>query len=75
MTYQVFPLGKRQVLARFENLADSFDKADEVIYVNIAEFATQLWKEANPSSKMSPKFEISETSLSHNQPISLIQAR
>ena len=52
MTYKLFPLAKNKVLARFENLADRFDPGiSSVEYIDVREFAANIYKEANPSAK------------------------
>lgn len=69
LTYKLFPLGKNKILARIENLADRFDpnleESEEVQYVDVEDFARQLYKEANPNSKLSIECKIVETSIDH----------
>jgi hypothetical protein len=68
-SYRLFPLGKNEILVRFENLADAFDVAnmqslaqlDLAQSVNLNEFADELYKEVNGNSPR--KIEIVETDL------------
>lgn len=68
-TYRLFPLGKNEVLVRFENLADAFDIVNEQSLaeldlaqeVNLTAFANELYMEVN--GKRPPSVEIKETDL------------
>ena len=76
LTFHVLPLAKNQLLFRIENLADNLDaNASSVKYVNIQRLAKQFYKEANPAAKKEPTVKISETSLTHNQLQSALEAR
>lgn len=68
-TYRLFPLGKNEVLVRFENLADAFDIVNEQALaeldlaqqVNVTAFANELFTEVN--GKAAHQVEIKETDL------------
>lgn len=68
-TYRLFPLGKNEVLVRFENLADAFDVVNEQALVqldlaqavNVSTFARELYTEVNGQAPH--KVEIEETDL------------
>ena len=65
-TYRAFPLQKNQILVRFENLADRFDKhSTSNWFVNIENFAGQLYTEVN--DRLPKSVTVDEMSLSGNQ--------
>jgi len=47
--YIVFPLGKNEILVRFENLHDNFDKVsnESSIFVDLNKFAYEFYLESN----------------------------
>jgi len=52
-TYRMIPIAKNQVMVRFENLADRFDShTKDTSYVNLTEFASNLYKDVNGEEKM-----------------------
>jgi hypothetical protein len=57
-------------MVRFTNLADKFDIINLVKYLNVDQFATSFYKEANPfvKSEQMPRNVIEEVSLTGNQP-------
>jgi len=56
------------ILLRLTNYADKFDNATaDVPYVNLNGLAQALWQSANPGS-MVPNIDMTETSLTGNQP-------
>jgi hypothetical protein len=77
----VFPQGRQEVLVRFENLLDKYDTANsDTKYVNLVEFAKDLWLSANLASQAnstdssssqltSPEPIITETTLAGAVPI------
>lgn len=69
LTYHTFPLGLNKILVRFENLADRFDHLQsDTKYINVKQFASQFYKEANPLSKKNPPIaRIQETTIDHSQ--------
>jgi hypothetical protein len=69
----IFAQAQNLLLVRLTNYADKFDNATaDVPYVNINQLAQALWLSANPGS-MVPNIDITETSLSGNQPYSNMQ--
>ena len=68
-SYRLFPLGKNEILVRFENLADAFDvtdmqslaQLDLAQSVNLTDFANELYMEVN--GVMARNVEITETDL------------
>lgn len=68
-SYRLFPLGKNEILVRFENLADAFDvvntaslaQLDLSQSVNLTAFAHELYMEVNGNAAR--KVEIVETDL------------
>jgi len=66
---QVFPQGKQEVLVRFENLLDKYDTTNsETKYINLVEFAKDLWLQANPAPLQSNPTDANTTSLSSPEP-------
>ena len=64
ITYRMFPLGKNEILVRFENLADLIDAKNESAlpqFINIEQFADDLYLEENQIK--ATNFEIQEMSL------------
>lgn len=78
---QVFPQGRQEVLVRFENLLDKYDATNsDTKFVNLVEFAKDLWLSANSASQAnstdsnapsltSPEPIITETTLTGAEPI------
>lgn len=68
-TYRLFPVGKNELIVRFENLADAFDITNEKSLaqldlaqeVNLTAFANELFQEVN--GKLPQEVEIKETDL------------
>jgi len=55
-------------MVRFENLADRFDShTKDTSYVNLTEFASNLYKDVNGEDKIPQDLNIEEVSLSGNQ--------
>ena len=72
MTIKTFPLAKNKILVRVTNLADKFDTSEgmKIQYLNMNQFATQFYKEANKKENQHPtNYELQEVSLSTNQGI------
>ncbi len=69
---QLFAQSKNQLLIRLTNYADKFDGDQETPYVNITAVALALYQLANPLLS-APKVDITETSLTGNQPYSSMQ--
>lgn len=78
---QVFPQGRQQVLARFENLLDKYDGTNsDTKFINLIEFAKDMWLSANPAPRANstepnstqptaPEPIITETTLAGAEPI------
>lgn len=80
---QVFPQGRQEVLVRFENLLDKYDATNsDTKFVNVVEFAKDLWLSANLASQANstdsnssaaqlsaPEPIITETTLTGAEPI------
>ena len=69
ITYHVFPVDKKKILVRFENLADRFDEvnSNEVKYLDLNKFAQSFYMEANPNSKLNlNQISIREVSITNN---------
>jgi hypothetical protein len=47
VTYRLFPKAKGEILVRFENLADNFDKSPAESQINLKDFATALYLQVN----------------------------
>ena len=76
LTYHVLPLDQNKILVRFENLADRFDHLQQdTKFVNVKKFATQFYKEANPSSKREVIPRIQEKTIDNSQPQSELNKR
>lgn len=74
----MFPQGRQEVLVRFENLLDNYDGTNsETKYINLIEFAKDLWLSANTaqansteaSQMTAPEPIITETTLTGAEPI------
>lgn len=71
----IFPQAQNQLLIRLVNYADKFDtQAGETPYPNIRSIAVALYQLANPGAA-APKVDITETSLTGNQPYSTMQGK
>ena len=68
----IFPQAQNQILLRLANYADKFDAQGATPYTNIRTIATALYLTANPGAQ-APKIDITETSLTGNQPYSVMQ--
>jgi hypothetical protein len=52
ISYQAYPLGKKRILVRFENILDRFDVSNsDTKYVDLIKFAQDFWKDAQSQSK------------------------
>jgi len=75
--FQMYPMAKNKVMVRLENNFDKFELEGvglpknepnaQVRFVDLNQFASNLYLEANPKSQMTPSFVIKELSLSGNQ--------
>jgi hypothetical protein len=71
----IFPQAQNQLLIRLVNYADKFDtQPGETPYPDIKAIAVALYQLANPGAQ-APKVDITETSLTGNQPYSTMQGK
>ena len=71
----IFPQAQNQLLIRLVNYADKFDtQTGETPFPNIRTIAVALYQFANPGAQ-APKVDITETSLTGNQPYSTMQGK
>lgn len=56
VSYQAYPLGKKKILVRFENILDRFDVSNsETKYIDLINFAKDFWYDSQPSAAKQPQ--------------------